>query len=304
MPGSAACVWWPGARRARRGGFAREDFFFGIGFHRGVAGGRRRICSAHYTPVLRAHNPEYMRPEKTPFVSAHLLGVAQRVHTAGLNVNQARHAHLRWAFNLSQHLVRTHSCFTASNGYRPLHLEFGVRNGASITALSNFSGGSAIVWDGFDSFRGLPDQRNTRHRVSHWTPGQYSTQGHLPAAALLPTVRLHAGWFNDSVPQFLASPAGRGVLAFAHLDADLYESTRVVLDALASRCRLCAGSVLAFDELFGSPTLEQQEWRALREAALKFGLTFRFVSYMAHEQSSFGRAAVQITGVRPCQWSL
>ena len=43
---------------------------------------------------------------------------------------------------------------------------------------------------------------------------------------------------------------------------------------------------------------------ALREAALKFGLTFRFVSYMAHEQSSFGRAAVQITGVRPCQWSL
>ena len=43
---------------------------------------------------------------------------------------------------------------------------------------------------------------------------------------------------------------------------------------------------------------------ALREAALEFGLTFRFVSYMAHEQSSFGRAAVQITGVRPCQWSL
>ena len=28
VPGSAACVRWPGARRARRGGFAREDFLF------------------------------------------------------------------------------------------------------------------------------------------------------------------------------------------------------------------------------------------------------------------------------------
>ena len=48
----------------------------------------------------------------------------------------------------------------------------------------------------------------------------------MPAA-----VALHNGWFEDTVPAFLAARPGVPV-AFLHADADLYSSTATVLRAL------------------------------------------------------------------------
>ena len=47
---SAACVRWPGARRARRGGFAREDFFLGQGL--------RAVMSSVLTHARRARHTD------------------------------------------------------------------------------------------------------------------------------------------------------------------------------------------------------------------------------------------------------
>ena len=123
-------------------------------------------------------------------------------------------------------------------------------------------------------------------------------RGELPTVP--PHVRLHVGWFNETLPPFLDSPSGRGPVAFAHLDADVYTSTIQVLDAIGTRCRLRLGTVLAFDEIFGPPRIQEEELRALQEAAHKYGFTYRFITYLNHPKTNFGRAAVQITGVAPC----
>ena len=123
---------------------------------------------------------------------------------------------------------------------------------------------AALRWDGFDSFKGLPKSTKNAARLG-WGGGKYTMDGRLPTVP--PHVHLHAGWFNDTLPQFLDSAAGSGAVAFAHLDADIYTSTITVLEALAARCRLREGTVLAFDEIFGPPRIQREELRALHEVS-------------------------------------
>lgn len=156
---------------------------------------------------------------------------------------------------------------------------------------------AARPWDGFDSFQGLPKSTANAKRLG-WGGGKYSVKGQLPAVP--PHVRLHVGWFNETLPPFLDSPLGAGSVAFAHLDADIYTSTIQVLDALASRCRLRVGTVLAFDEIFGPPRIQDEELRALQEASAKHGLEWRFITYLNHPRTNFGRASVQITSPPRC----
>jgi predicted O-methyltransferase YrrM len=77
-------------------------------------------------------------------------------------------------------------------------------------------------------------------------------------------------------------------------------STITVLDALASRCRLRAGTVLAFDEIFGPPGTQKEELRALREVAAAHSFAWRFITYLNHPRTRFGRAAVQMKGDPAC----
>lgn len=236
-----------------------------------------------------------MRPERTPFVAAHLRDVPP-TSTDGRSIDAARFAHLRYALA---------SVASAKDiGSSPLLLEFGVRDGRSISFMSSLD--AAREWHGFDSFEGLPgsttrsSKGNSANLTSAlrigWGRGRYSRHGQLPKVPS--AVTLHKGWFNVTLPPFLDSASRPPALvAFAHMDADLYSSTWAVLSALASRCRLARGTVLAFDELFGSPVVEEQEWLALRQIARCFDLRFEFVSYLAHPKSAFGRASVRITQV-------
>ena len=240
-----------------------------------------------------------MRPDRTPFVAAHL-GSAHRIAADGMSVEAARMAHLDFA--LSTALLDVAQTVACRRGMRALFMEFGVRDGRSVGHLANRTaatwpsarpdhGTLPIAWHGFDSFRGLPRGEAAAGRVG-WRAHMYTTRGRLPRVPA--AVSLHPGWFNDTVPAFLDGDGRGDPVCFAHIDCDLYESTVVVLTALASRCQLCAGAVLSFDELFGSPAVEALEWRALNEVAARWGLGFRFISYMAHARSAFGRAAIQI----------
>ncbi|MBL8232878.1 MAG: hypothetical protein JNL98_30545 [Bryobacterales bacterium] len=60
---------------------------------------------------------------------------------------------------------------------------------------------------------------------------------------------LYKGWFKDSLPRFKKERPEP--LAFGHLDADLYVSTKDVFDALGDR--IVPGTVLQFDEFFNYP---------------------------------------------------
>jgi len=122
--------------------------------------------------------------------------------------------------------------------------------------------------------------------------------------AVRSNVRLHAGWFNETLPRLLdayqvlgGDADRRGLrLAFAHMDADLYSSTYDVLDTLAARNLLRNGSILAFDELFGHVVVSNHEWRAVRDVMKRWRLKWRFITWMLHPQSKYGRAAIRVDG--------
>jgi hypothetical protein len=145
-----------------------------------------------------------------------------------------------------------------------LVMEFGVFHGRSLRLLAADSPGRV---HGFDSFEGLPEAWSEAEGA-----GSYSTGGRLPRVAA--NVELHAGWFEDSLPPFLATHPGP--VRLAHVDCDLYSSTRVVLDALAPR--FVPGSVLVFDDLLGYPGYEAHELRALDEFASATGWRYRVLA--------------------------
>jgi hypothetical protein len=146
-----------------------------------------------------------------------------------------------------------------------LTLEFGVYHGRSLRQIAAQVAGAV---HGFDSFQGLPED---------WTAndprGSYSTGGRLPD--MPPQVRLHAGWFEDTLPGFLAANAGP--VRFAHVDCDLYSSSRTVLTALAPR--LVAGSVLLFDDFLGIGADETGEARAFRDYVEGTGRRYEYLGF-------------------------
>lgn len=149
-------------------------------------------------------------------------------------------------------------------GVDGLVLEFGVYHGRSLRLLAAHSPGAV---HGFDSFEGLPEAWSDAEGA-----GAYSTGGRRPRVDA--RVRLHAGWFRASLPPFLAEHGGP--VRLAHIDCDLYSSTRDVLDALTPR--LVPGSVLVFDDLLGYPGYEGHELRALEEFLAATGWRYRVVA--------------------------
>ena len=170
-----------------------------------------------------------------------------------------------------------------------LFLEFGVRDAGTICHLAKRT--RNITWHGFDSFQGLPTTATASDR---WKAGLYSRDSAVPTISDdIRNVRLHKGWFNESLKPFLKRHPGQPV-AFMHCDADIYESTREVLYTIFSQGRQRVGTVIAFDELFGTRLQTEHEYRALQETVRFFNISYRFISYALTPGSPFARAAVQI----------
>lgn len=74
-------------------------------------------------------------------------------------------------------------------------------------------------------------------------------------------VRLHRGWFDDTLRKWLED--NPGPVAFVHVDCDLYSSTRTIFSLLGAR--LVPGTVILFDEYFNYPNWEKHEYQAFQE---------------------------------------
>ena len=157
-----------------------------------------------------------------------------------------------------------------------LYLEFGVYRGKSISFLAGLTGRTL---DGFDSFLGIPDD---------WTDdsprGAYDAGGELPSVPA--NVRLHQGWFADSLPRFLDQHPGPA--RFVNVDCDLYESTRTILTNLGPR--LQPGTVIIFDEYLAYEGWERHEYKAFQAFMEDRPLAYEYIGF-----NIFGRqAAVRI----------
>lgn len=145
-----------------------------------------------------------------------------------------------------------------------LVLEFGVRFGVSIRQIAALAQQAV---HGFDSFQGLPEDW---HRESR---GSYTTDGVLPEVP--ENVALHAGWFDATLPAFLAQHPGP--VRLVNLDCDLYSSTATVLTQLAER--IVSGTVIVFDEYINHEHWRDDEFRAFQEAAARYGWTYEYLCF-------------------------
>jgi hypothetical protein len=151
-----------------------------------------------------------------------------------------------------------------------LVLEFGVYSGRTINFLASLDPGTVY---GFDSFEGLPEA---------WRPefpaGAFKVV-ELPKVAA--NVALQVGWFENTLPGFLA--AHPGPVSFLHVDCDLYSSTKTVLHYL--RGRIVPGTIIVFDEYFNYVGWRNHEFKAFAEFIAETGLAFRFIGAVpTHQQ--------------------
>ena len=120
-----------------------------------------------------------------------------------------------------------------------LWLEFGVAGGATINYISKFTNDKVY---GFDSFEGLPEKWR-----DGFEKGTFNRDGKLPNVNN--NVELIKGWFDDTLDNFIKTQNKK--VSFIHMDADLYSSTKCVLNKLKDY--LDKDCVIVFDELVGYP---------------------------------------------------
>jgi hypothetical protein len=116
-----------------------------------------------------------------------------------------------------------------------LWLEFGVATGNSINYISKFTNDNVY---GFDSFEGLPE-----YWRNGYDKGAFNMSGNLPEVNS--NVKLIKGWFNETLVDFIKTHDKK--ISFMHLDADLYSSTKYILDTL--KTYIDTDCIIIFDEL-------------------------------------------------------
>jgi hypothetical protein len=153
-----------------------------------------------------------------------------------------------------------------------LWLEFGVCSGRTINLISECTNNTVY---GFDSFYGLPEDWG-----NHQKKGTYSTYGNLPNVNS--NIELVVGLFEDTLDSFLE--IHKDTVAYLHLDADLYSSTKFVLDKLCDR--IVEGTVISFDEIYNYPEYADHEIKAWVEFCNKSKISSEWISRTIHEQAT------------------
>lgn len=126
-----------------------------------------------------------------------------------------------------------------SHNPETLWIEFGVDRGRTINYISKFTEDKVY---GFDSFEGLPEKWR-----DGFDKGFFNRDGVLPEVN--ENVILIKGWFNETLEDFIKTQKKK--ISFMHLDADLYSSTKYVLDTVKDY--LDTDCIIVFDELVNYP---------------------------------------------------
>lgn len=134
-------------------------------------------------------------------------------------------------------------------------VECGTWRGGMIAGIADTLGAGRKYWL-FDSFEGLPPAKPIDGQAAlAWqrdvsSPGYHdncrASEAEAKKAMSMSAAKDYAivkGWFRDTLPA-----AGVGPIALLRLDADWYESTKQVLDNLASR--IVPGGLIVVDDYY------------------------------------------------------
>ncbi|MBN2311802.1 MAG: hypothetical protein JXR94_22680, partial [Candidatus Hydrogenedentes bacterium] len=123
---------------------------------------------------------------------------------------------------------------------------------------------------GFDSFEGLPAPEGVDAGAPDLPKGKFdcsepAVRGNIAAAGVpMEKVVTVPGWYADTLTPATREQLSLEAAAIVHIDCDLYESAKRVLDFVTPL--LCEGAILIFDDWYcfkGNPDLGEQ--RACRE---------------------------------------
>jgi len=163
-----------------------------------------------------------------------------------------------------------------------LILEFGCNNGGSLLYFSKRVPESMHLI-GFDCFEGLPEAWDSLPRGSIkgfgaplelWNAhpeqkpevlARFRRDGLMPHPPQ-PNVSIEVGLFSESVPRFLRNGIPNNI-RLIHFDADIYMSTRPVLDSIAGQIK--SRYFILFDEFYSV----NHEFKAWMEFVAVFGLS-------------------------------
>jgi len=148
-----------------------------------------------------------------------------------------------------------------------LFAEFGVFRGASINEIANKRPNDTIY--GFDSFEGLREDW-AGHDCAK---GAFDVGGELPVVAA--NVRLIKGWFDQTVPEFLAQHSAP--FAFIHCDCDTYEAAATLLRLIGTRIQ--SGTVIVFDEYLGYRGWRFGEFKAWQECVSSSSIVYEYLGF-------------------------
>jgi O-methyltransferase len=156
-------------------------------------------------------------------------------------------------------------------------LEFGVFRGESLRKWCGLNSQPESRFFGFDSFEGLPEDW-----IPGWPKGTFSIGG-KPPDSRDPRVQFVVGWFQESLPPFLASFKPQNQIVI-HSDCDLYSSTLYCLTTINRF--LPRGTIIIFDD-FHDPI---HEYRALSDYSSAYRRNFRIVAATA----KFRQAVIEL----------
>jgi len=133
--------------------------------------------------------------------------------------------------SIQKHLIESTKHITIDGHW----CEFGVREGRSLHWIIEEYPKQVV--HAFDSWQGLPeDWDHGTGKVADMSCDPPNVPDHI---------QLHKGWFKDTLPAWKKN--NTGPIAFLHMDADIYSSTKEVL--LALNDQIVIGTVITFDEL-------------------------------------------------------
>jgi len=150
------------------------------------------------------------------------------------------------------------------------YLEFGVFSGRSINWIASHNPDKTVY--GFDSFEGLPEDW-----MLHFKAKVFAVNSLPPVEK---NVKLIKGWFNETLPGFVASL--NDDVAFLHVDCDLYSSTKTIFECLGDKIK--SGTIIVFDEYFNYPGWQRGEFKAFQEFVQERNLKYEYIGYVVTHQ--------------------
>lgn len=154
-----------------------------------------------------------------------------------------------------------------------VYIELGVSTGKTINFIAALNSGQTIY--GFDSFLGNPeDYVKDGHHYSKWT---FGFKEPFQAPPVLRNVKLIKGSFEEALPFYIEKYLKGQLIAFLHVDCDLYSSTATALEILGPYIR--PNTIIVFDDFYSYPEYEQFELKALIEFLERTGYRAEYIAY-------------------------